>query len=75
MTCRDSLLPAAALRQDRLSLRRRPWRCFLALLHCWRDRAEQRRNLAQMGSRMVWRDLGLSDAELRREVNKPFWRR
>lgn len=44
------------------------------LLRCWRRRADERRQLTAMGS-LAWRDLGLSDVDVRREVEKPFWRR
>jgi uncharacterized protein YjiS (DUF1127 family) len=67
------LLPsAAALRRPAI----RPqsaWARLLALLRCWRARARGRHELAQMGP-LAWRDLGLSDLDQRREVNKPFWR-
>ncbi len=39
----------------------------------WRDRARQRAELARMSDREI-RDIGVSRAEVWREVRKPFWR-
>lgn len=39
----------------------------------WRDRARQRRQLAMMDQHML-RDIGLSLADVEREIQKPFWR-
>jgi uncharacterized protein YjiS (DUF1127 family) len=41
-------------------------------LHKWGARARSRRALASMDARMR-RDIGLTDHEVWREVNKPFW--
>ena len=38
----------------------------------WQERAKQRRALAQLDARML-KDLGLSRADVEREVRKPFW--
>ena len=39
----------------------------------WRERQRQRRHLAMMDHHML-QDLGLSSADVDREVTKPFWR-
>ena len=39
----------------------------------WRNRAEQRRQLAVMSERDL-KDIGLGRADARREAAKPFWR-
>ena len=39
----------------------------------WRDRARQRSELARM-SDQEFRDIGISRAQVWREVSKPFWR-
>lgn len=46
---------------------------FGAILATWRQRAKERRELAQIDSRIA-RDLGISPTEIQFEVNKPFWR-
>ncbi len=46
-------------------------RLFEAVL-IWQERAKQRRALAQLDARML-KDLGLSRADVEREVRKPFW--
>lgn len=38
----------------------------------WQKRYEMRRHLAEMDSRLR-EDVGLSTADVRREVEKPFW--
>ena len=38
----------------------------------WQERARQRRRLAELDDRML-RDIGLSRADVGREVEKPFW--
>ncbi|MEZ5667119.1 MAG: DUF1127 domain-containing protein [Alphaproteobacteria bacterium] len=51
-----------------------PW--LVALLDWIERRLErhrQRQELQGLDSRML-RDIGLSQADLRRELNKPFWR-
>lgn len=44
---------------------------WLTLL-CWQSRAAERAHLAAMEPHMR-RDMGLTDAEVAREVRKPFW--
>jgi uncharacterized protein YjiS (DUF1127 family) len=46
---------------------------FSQILATWRRRARERRELGTLDHRTL-RDLGLSDAEVRFEANKPFWR-
>ncbi len=38
----------------------------------WRRRARARRDLSKLDTHML-RDIGLSDAEARRECARPFW--
>lgn len=73
MTCSDLLsMPLSHDREsETIKLR---FNRLVTLLRCWRSRARERRQLAAMGS-LAWRDLGLSDVDVRLEVNKPFWRR
>ena len=64
------------------ALRRRisrqgPWSVLsrsLDRLREWRQRSHGRRELAALDERML-RDIGLSQADVWREVNKPFWRK
>ncbi|MFN4275969.1 MAG: DUF1127 domain-containing protein [Ferrovibrio sp.] len=72
MTCSDLL--SIPLSHDRESgtIKAR-FNRVIALLRCWHSRARERQQLAAMGS-LAWRDLGLSDVDVRQEVNKPFWR-
>lgn len=46
---------------------------FFESLAAWQDRAAQRHHLSQLDERML-RDIGLSQADVRRELEKPFWR-
>jgi uncharacterized protein YjiS (DUF1127 family) len=39
----------------------------------WRRRARDRRQLARMSDKEL-RDIGCSQADAHREINKPFWR-
>lgn len=43
------------------------------LLRQWRQRARDRALLARFDSRMR-RDIGLTPADVTREINRPFWR-
>lgn len=43
------------------------------VLVAWRARAGQRRRLAELDDRML-RDIGLTRADVRMELEKPFWR-
>ena len=39
----------------------------------WRNRARQRRHLAELDDRLL-RDIGLSRVEVEHEISRPFWR-
>jgi uncharacterized protein YjiS (DUF1127 family) len=52
---------------------RRPWARFCALLKTWAGRARQRRDLAELDSRLL-RDVDISRDEAVQESSKPFWR-
>jgi len=45
----------------------------LEVFHTWQKRSQERHELALLSSRDA-RDIGLSDAQLEFEANKPFWR-
>jgi uncharacterized protein YjiS (DUF1127 family) len=45
----------------------------LATLVRWRDRARQRRQLAQLDAR-GWADIGVTRSDAIKECAKPFWR-
>ncbi len=47
-------------------------RVFLDAVLRWQDRANQRNRLRTMSDAML-KDLGLSRADVDREVSKPFW--
>ncbi len=57
----------------------RPWRPagaarrVLESLFVWQERARQRHALAELDERLL-KDIGLSRADVAREVSKPFWR-
>lgn len=46
---------------------------FGQILATWRERARQRRELANLDYRTM-RDLGISPTDVQFEANKPFWR-
>lgn len=46
---------------------------LIEVLLQWQDRAIQRRRLGQLNERML-RDIGLDRADIRYEIDKPFWR-
>ncbi|WP_300301524.1 hypothetical protein [Ferrovibrio sp.] len=73
MRCGDNII-LPALARTRRSAPTGIFSRLADLLRCWRRRADERRQLAAMGS-LAWRDLALSDIDIRREVEKPFWRR
>ncbi|MFL6624498.1 MAG: DUF1127 domain-containing protein [Sulfurifustis sp.] len=50
-----------------------PFGRVVATLGEWRTRTRQRAQLAKLDSALR-RDLGLSDADIWRELRKPFWR-
>jgi len=43
------------------------------LIRLWRQRARDRALLARFDGRML-RDIGLTPADVMREINRPFWR-
>ena len=45
----------------------------LRLVRLWRQRARDRALLARFDSRML-RDIGITPADVMREINRPFWR-
>lgn len=45
---------------------------LLTTLREWEERARQRRRLSELDDRML-RDIGLTRADVSREVEKPFW--
>ena len=45
----------------------------LAMLREWRRRSRDRAELARFDERML-RDIGVTRADVWREINKPFWR-
>ncbi|MDX1432191.1 MAG: DUF1127 domain-containing protein [Gammaproteobacteria bacterium] len=61
------------------ALRRRPSPDFapiawvVATLHAWRRRAKERAALAALDDRLL-DDIGITRAQARAEVDKPFWR-
>lgn len=48
-------------------------RQLLANVPLWRERARQRRALAQLDDRLL-RDIGIDRTAAMEEVDKPFWR-
>ncbi|MDR3517119.1 MAG: DUF1127 domain-containing protein [Azospirillaceae bacterium] len=46
---------------------------LVGTIHTWRERIEQRRQLAELDERML-RDIGVSAADVVGEVDKPFWK-
>ena len=46
---------------------------FSQIVATWRQRARQRRELANLDHRAL-RDLGISPSDVQFEINKPFWR-
>jgi uncharacterized protein YjiS (DUF1127 family) len=47
-------------------------RALLARLRYWHRRSIQRAELAALDDRML-KDIGLTRADVQREINKPFW--
>lgn len=50
----------------------RPW-SLGALFRLWRRRAREKAELARLDERAL-RDIGRTQAEVQRELDKPFWR-
>ena len=73
MTTRDAGgrdLPTAARRADLLAIAGD----LVELILMWLQRSRERRQLDGFGDQML-KDLGVSRADVEREVSKPFWRR
>ena len=68
MTARAFLASARPDRPERRSAGR-----IVDLLFTWSERAWQRRQLSGLNDYML-KDMGLSAADVQREVGKPFWR-
>jgi uncharacterized protein YjiS (DUF1127 family) len=49
-------------------------RSLLKMLNHWHQRSLQRTALAALDDRML-KDIGLTPADVAREINKPFWER
>lgn len=47
---------------------------LLETLECWHQRTRQRTALAELDDRLL-KDIGLTRADVAREIRKPFWRR
>ena len=45
---------------------------IVRLMGLWRQRARERRQLAQLDDRQL-RDIGVSPIDIEREIIKPFW--
>lgn len=71
-TDRERLMRSGAARTESGGVLRLG-RAFLHLLRMWRERAWLRRELPTIDPRML-RDIGLTRAELEREIEKPIWR-
>lgn len=66
---RGLALPRRRVRRGVAGICRR----LAATWRVWRQRAEQRRQLALLDDRML-RDIGISRAAAEKEARKPFWR-
>ncbi|MEM6487991.1 MAG: DUF1127 domain-containing protein [Pseudomonadota bacterium] len=66
------LAKSAATFPPRLPMRDRI-HALLTLLAAWQSRMRSRRRLAEMDAHLL-RDIGLSDEQVRNELEKPFWR-
>ncbi|MCF7202239.1 DUF1127 domain-containing protein [Pseudomonas oligotrophica] len=70
---RQRLHPLVPLRQlAALDLPRLSVRPLLARLRHWRTLARQRRQLAALDLHAL-KDIGLSRADVEREISRPFW--
>lgn len=68
-TTTDSFLGSVARRQASAS----PLAGLLGTLRLWRRRSIERALLARMTQRDI-ADLGVTEADIRYEMDKPFWR-
>ena len=69
ITTTDSYLDGAVARPAAAS----PVPGILATLRLWRQRSIERSMLAQMSQRDI-ADMGMTEADIRYEMDKPFWR-
>ena len=67
------IVPQRVRRRAMPSLREAPSRIFAALQE-WRRRCRDRAELARFDERML-SDIGITRADVWREINKPFWRK
>ncbi|HSS63103.1 MAG TPA: DUF1127 domain-containing protein [Gammaproteobacteria bacterium] len=80
MSYRSSTLTAANgpdVAERLRAVRKGPFRLIRSLLHtlsCWHQRSLQRAALAELDDRML-KDIGLTRADVAREIHKPFWQR
>lgn len=68
--------PPAAAEHPRTRVKApfRPIRHLLATLRRWHHRSRQRTALSELDDRML-NDIGLTRADVTREIRKSFWRR
>ena len=57
-----------------LDLSKKVIRKLKSLIITWKVRAQSRKHLAEMDSRLL-KDIGLTEADRSQEVVKPFWKR
>ena len=69
ITTSDSFLDRAASRPAGAS----PLSGILGTLRLWRQRTMERSMLAHMSQRDI-ADMGMTEADVRYEIDKPFWR-
>ena len=70
ITTTDSFLDRAASRRPAVAS---PFSGILGTLRLWRQRTMERAMLAHMSQRDI-ADMGMSEADVRYEIDKPFWR-
>lgn len=70
ITTSDSFLGTAAARRPAVSS---PFSGILGTLRLWRQRTMERAMLAHMSQRDI-ADMGMSETDVRYEIDKPFWR-
>lgn len=51
----------------------KPVKRFICMLDVWSERREERKQLAQLNTRLL-KDMGISSADAMQESAKPFWR-
>jgi|tagenome__1003787_1003787.scaffolds.fasta_scaffold20947077_2 uncharacterized protein YjiS (DUF1127 family) len=68
----DGTLSASSHR-ERMHPMTRTWISIFDTVASWRERARQRRALADLPD-FILRDIGVSRVDARREGEKPFWR-